>query len=220
MWGNKRAAISLPPLATQNGGALPLVDKLVNLTGAVAKRAVAHADHRQVRQSPRRVVPNPISGHVQLTATSSAVSKGSDTCIHSGICSSAISTLLWSSMRRPIRRYGMLVCLRSPSNSHPDVLWCPLRVNGSERKYLVIAAAMTAFDLFVAFRYGVAVWQAYADVLPAQLLLVLFVTVWLTSLADLWSRAIHVAKEAPRARRIRLLDIPPSTAANAEASDV
>ncbi len=65
MWGNKRAVISLPPLAAQNRGALTLVYELVDLTSAVAERTIAHADHRQVGQSPGRVVPDPVSGHVQ-----------------------------------------------------------------------------------------------------------------------------------------------------------
>ena len=89
-----------------------------------------------------------------------------------------------------------------------------------KRKYLVIAVAMTALDLFVVFRYGVAVWQAYSDLAPVQPLLVLFVAVWITSLADLWNRVIRVVEEAPRPRRIRLSEIVSSTAANAEASDV
>ena len=89
-----------------------------------------------------------------------------------------------------------------------------------KRKYLVIAVAMTAFDLFVVFRYGVAVWQAYANVLPARLLLVLFVAVWTTSLADLWTRAVRFSERAPRPRRVRLFDILASTPSDAEASDV
>ena len=89
-----------------------------------------------------------------------------------------------------------------------------------KRKYLVIAVALTALDFAVAFKYGIAVWRAYTNVLPAQLLLLLFVAVWMTSLADLWSRVTRVREEAPRPRRIRLSDIPSSTTANAEASDV
>ena len=73
-----------------------------------------------------------------------------------------------------------------------------------KRRYSLIAVAISALSLLMAFRYGVAVWRAYADVLPAQLLLVSLVAVWMTSLAGLWSRAIRVAKQAPRPRRILL----------------
>ena len=89
-----------------------------------------------------------------------------------------------------------------------------------KRKYLVIAFGMTALDLFVAFRYGIAVWQAYSDLAPVRPLLVLFVAVWITSLVDLWSRVLRVAKEAPRQPRIRLSNLPASTAADAGASNV
>ena len=88
-----------------------------------------------------------------------------------------------------------------------------------KRKYLVIAVAMTAFDLFVVFRYGVAVWQAYANVLPARLLLVLFVgsgpRVWLIfgpgRFAFQKERLAHAACDcltswrAPQARRRRAM---------------
>ena len=89
-----------------------------------------------------------------------------------------------------------------------------------KRKYLVVAFALTVLDLAVAFKYGIAVWRAYTNVLPAQLLLLLFVAVWMTSLADVWSRVLHVREEAPHPRRIRLSEIPPNTGARAEASDV
>ena len=91
---------------------------------------------------------------------------------------------------------------------------------GLKWKYLLIAVALTALGLWGAFRYGVAVWQAYADFLPVRLLLVLFVAVWITSLADLWSRAIYRLRKASRPRRVRLSEIAVSTAANAEARDV
>ncbi len=87
-------------------------------------------------------------------------------------------------------------------------------------KYLPIAVALTALEFLVALRYGVAVWQAYSDLLPVRLLLPSFVAVWITSLTDLWSRVIRVAKEAPPPRRIRLTSFPASTAVSAEASDV
>ena len=87
-------------------------------------------------------------------------------------------------------------------------------------KYLLIAVALTALDLWMVFGYGAAVWQAYADALPVRLLLLLFVAVWITSLADLWSRAVYRWRKTPRARRIRLFEIAASTAANAEARDV
>ncbi len=89
-----------------------------------------------------------------------------------------------------------------------------------KRNYLLIAAALTALDLFVASRYGVAVWRAYADYLLARLLLLLFVAVWVTTLADLWSRALRFAEEAGCPRRIQLSDVPASSTANTEARDV
>ena len=91
---------------------------------------------------------------------------------------------------------------------------------GRKQKDLIIAFAITALDFVVASKSGVAVWRAYANVLPAQLLLLLFVAVWMTSLADLWRRVVRVREEAPHPRRIRLSDIPPSTTAKVEASDV
>ncbi len=87
-------------------------------------------------------------------------------------------------------------------------------------KYLPIAVALTALGLLVAIRYGLAVWQAYSALLPVQLLLLFFVAVWITSLADVWSRAFYRAGRASRLRRVRLSDIAASTAANAEARDV
>ena len=89
-----------------------------------------------------------------------------------------------------------------------------------EWKYLPVTVALTALDLWVAFRYGVAVWQAYSDLLAVRLLLLFFVAVWITSLADVWSRAVYRAGRASRLRRVRLSDIAASTAANREASDV
>lgn len=91
---------------------------------------------------------------------------------------------------------------------------------GWKRKYLSIAVAMTALDLLVAFRYGVAVWRAYADFLMVRLLLLLFVAIWMTSLADLWSRAVGRSEQTPIYPRMRFSDIPASTAADAEARDV
>ncbi len=88
-----------------------------------------------------------------------------------------------------------------------------------KRKYLLIAVALT-LDLIVAFRYGVAVWKAYSDLLPLRLLLVLFVAVWITSLADLWARAVRLPENAPYRRRLRLFDVTAGTATDAEASDV
>lgn len=87
---------------------------------------------------------------------------------------------------------------------------------GRKWKYLPIAGALTAMDLLVALRYRVAVWQAYSDLLPVRLLLLFFVAVWLTSLADVFYRA----GRASRLRRVRLSDFAASTAANGEASDV
>ena len=91
---------------------------------------------------------------------------------------------------------------------------------GRKWKYLPIAVALTALDLLVAIRYGEAVWQAYSDLLPVRLLLLFFVAVWITSLADVWNRAFYRAGRASRLRRVRLSDIAASTAANGEASDV
>lgn len=91
---------------------------------------------------------------------------------------------------------------------------------GRKCKYLSIAVALTALDLLVALRYGVAVWQAYSDLLPVRLLLLFFVAVWITSLADVWSRAIYRAGRATRLRRVQLSDLATSTAARGEASDV
>ncbi len=91
---------------------------------------------------------------------------------------------------------------------------------GLQWKYLLIAVALTASDLLVAFRYGVAVWRAYADFLLVRLLLLLFVAVWITSLADLCSSAIYRLRKAPSLRRVRLFEIAASTAATAEAHDV
>ena len=91
---------------------------------------------------------------------------------------------------------------------------------GLQWKYLFIAVALTALDLWAAFRYGAAVWQACSDFLPVRLLLLLFAAVWITSLADLWSRALRGLRKAPRSRHVRLLGIAASTAANGEASDV
>ena len=87
-------------------------------------------------------------------------------------------------------------------------------------KYLLIAVALTALDLWVAFRYGAAAWQAYAAVLLVRLLLLLFAAVWITSLADLWSRALRGLGKAPRSRRVWFSGIAASTGANARASDV
>ena len=91
---------------------------------------------------------------------------------------------------------------------------------GLQRTYLRIAVALTALDLRVAFRYGAAVWRAYADSLPLRLLLLLFVAVWITNLTDLWSRAIYRLRKRPRLRHVRLSEIVASTAAKAEASNV
>ncbi len=91
---------------------------------------------------------------------------------------------------------------------------------GLQWKYLLIAVALTALDLWVAFRYGAAVWRAYADFLPLRLLLLLFVAVWITNLADLWSRAIYRLRKGPRLRHVRFSEIAASTAANGEARDV
>ena len=91
---------------------------------------------------------------------------------------------------------------------------------GRKCKYLSIAVALTALDLLVALRYGVAVWQAYSDLLPVRLLLLFFVVVWIASLADVWSRASYRDRRATRLRRVRLSDIAASTAARGEASDV
>ena len=91
---------------------------------------------------------------------------------------------------------------------------------GLKRKYLLIAIAMTALDLLVAFRYGVAVWHAYADFLIVRLLLLLFVAIWMTSLAHLWSRVVERSEQTPIDPRMKFSDIPASTAADAEVRDV
>ena len=89
-----------------------------------------------------------------------------------------------------------------------------------KRNYLLVAVALTALDLFVASRYRVAVWRAYADHLLVRLLLLLFVALWMITLADLWSRALRCAEEAGGPRRIQRSDVPTSSTANAEARSV
>ena len=91
---------------------------------------------------------------------------------------------------------------------------------GLKRKYLLIAVALTALDLWVAFRYGTAIWQAYSDFLPVGLLLLLLVAVWITGLADLCSRVMYRARRASRPRRGLLSEVAASTGASTEASDV
>lgn len=85
-------------------------------------------------------------------------------------------------------------------------------------KNFAIAVTLTVLDLVVACRYGTAVWQAYSEIIWYRLLLLLFAAVWITSLADLWSRARCPSREAPRPRRIRLSDIAP--VAETERADV
>ena len=91
---------------------------------------------------------------------------------------------------------------------------------GLKRKYLLIAVALTALDLWVAFRYGTAVWQAYSDLLPVWLLLLLLVAAWITGLTDLCSRVKYRARRAPRPCHGRLSEVAAGTGANTEASGV
>jgi hypothetical protein len=85
-------------------------------------------------------------------------------------------------------------------------------------KNFAIAVTLTALDLVVACRYGAAVWQAYAGIIWCRLLLLLFVAVWVTSLADLWSRAGRTSRETPRHRRVRLSEI--TNSGQTEGADV
>lgn len=70
-----------------------------------------------------------------------------------------------------------------------------------------IAVTLTVLDFLVAARYGTAVWQAYAGIVWCRLLLLLFVAVWITCLADLWRRVGRTSRESPRRRRVRLSEI-------------
>jgi hypothetical protein len=74
-------------------------------------------------------------------------------------------------------------------------------------KNFAIAVTLTVLDLVVACRYGTAVWQASAEIIWCRLLLLLFVTVWVTCLADLWRRVGRTSREAPRHRRVRQSEI-------------
>ena len=85
-------------------------------------------------------------------------------------------------------------------------------------KNFAIAVTLTVLDLVVAFRYGTAVWQAYSEIIWYRLLLLLFAAVWITSLADLWSRARCPSREELRPLRVRLSNIAP--AAETEGADV
>ncbi len=85
-------------------------------------------------------------------------------------------------------------------------------------KNFAIAVTMTVLDLVLACRYGTAVWQAYAGIIWCHLLLLLFAAVWVTSVANLWSRARRPSREEPRPRRVRLSSIAP--AAETEGADV
>lgn len=88
----------------------------------------------------------------------------------------------------------------------------------SKGRNFATAITLTILDLVVALRYGAAVWQAYSGVIWSRLLLLLFVAVWVTGLADLWSRTRGFSQNAPRKRRIRLSDIAPI--AETERADV
>jgi hypothetical protein len=85
-------------------------------------------------------------------------------------------------------------------------------------KNVAIAVTLTVLDFSVAARYGTVVWQAYAGIIWCRLLLLLFVGLWVTSLADLWSRAGRTSREAPRHRRVRLSEI--TNASETEGADV
>ena len=91
---------------------------------------------------------------------------------------------------------------------------------GLRWKYLLIAVVLIDLDVLVAFQCGVSVWQAYSDFRLVRLLLILFVAVWTTCLADLWSRAIYRLKKTPGPRRERLSNVAMSTAVKMEARDV
>ncbi len=85
-------------------------------------------------------------------------------------------------------------------------------------KNFAIAVTLTVLDFLVAVRYGTAVWQAYAGIIWCRLLLLLFVAVWVTCLADLWRRVGRTSREAPRHRRVRLSEI--VNASETEGADV
>jgi hypothetical protein len=55
----------LPTFPAQLSGLSPLVQELLNLGRAIAKSAVAHPDHGQIRQAPGRVVPHSIPADPQ-----------------------------------------------------------------------------------------------------------------------------------------------------------
>ncbi len=81
-----------------------------------------------------------------------------------------------------------------------------------------IAATLTVLDFLVGVRYGTAVWQAYAGIIRCRLLLLLFVAVWVTCVADLWSRVGRASRKAPRPRRVRLSEI--TNSVETEGADV
>lgn len=86
-----------------------------------------------------------------------------------------------------------------------------------ERNF-AIAVTLTVSDFLVAVRYGTAVCQAYAGIVWCRLLLLLFVAVWITCVADLWRRVGRISRESPRHRRVRLSEI--TNAGETEGTDV
>ena len=66
--GGTIGPLHFSPVPTHPRQAFPFIDEILNLARTIAKRPVAHADHGKERVFSRRMIPNPILGHVQSSS--------------------------------------------------------------------------------------------------------------------------------------------------------
>lgn len=73
---------------------------------------------------------------------------------------------------------------------------------GLRAKHFVIAVSVTTLDFVVAVRYGVVVWRAFSGIILSRITLLFLVTLWATTLLDLWSRALYELRNEARVKRM------------------